>query len=268
MGIQSYLKKVSKATSDIKDAINDMGGNCDECASITTLASAVRAIPTTGTGTGDSLFTVLAFKQSTSKPSTPTGGSWNSSADSITYPSGWTDGAGLTKNVWLSYKIYKADGTVYKNWVEPIIVNGLLDGDDPIDLTDLATKTWVAAQLEKITTGTIDLSSYATKSYVDSAISKITTGGGNGVTSVNSITGAVTLAADSDGSITISKSGNTLSFKANGGSGTGKDGDTYRTFNIYINTDSNVDAPEIPADSSRIPYWDTTNNTLENCPAG
>ena len=234
MGIQSYLKRVSKATSDIKEAINDMGGTCDACASITTLASAVRAIPTTGSD-GTSLFTVLAFKQSTTKPSTPSGGSWSNSSDSITYPSGWSDGAGLTKNVWLSYKIYKADGSIYKNWVEPIIINGLLDGDDPIDLTDLATKTWVMSQLNA-----------------------------SGVVSLNGLTGAINLVAGSD-NVTINSSGKNISIAVSGGSGgEGDDGDTYMPVAIYILTDSKTNKPATPSGGT----YNFTSNSLENVPSG
>lgn len=42
----------------------------------------------------------------------------------------------------MSYIVFKGDGSVYKNWVSPILVNGIInDGGDPIDLTDLATRT-------------------------------------------------------------------------------------------------------------------------------
>lgn len=86
MGIQNYLKRVSKATKDIKSAIEEKGVSVAQCDGFETLANKVRAIQT-GTGSdGSSLFTVLAFKSSQTKPATPTGGSFTTSA--ISYPSG------------------------------------------------------------------------------------------------------------------------------------------------------------------------------------
>lgn len=214
MGIQNYLKRVSKATKDIKSAIEEKGVSVAQCDGFETLANKVRAIQT-GTGSdGSSLFTVLAFKSSQTKPATPTGGSFTTSA--ISYPSGWSDGSGLSKYVWMSYIVFKGDGSVYKNWVSPILVNGIInDGGDPIDLTDLATRTWVTDQIKNaIKNGIIDLSTYATKSYVDQKISEIPGGGGNFVESINGATGAITFAGSG-----VSKSGNTFTF--NGGSGSG-----------------------------------------------
>ena len=214
MGIQNYLKRVSRATKDIKSAIEEKGVSVAQCDGFETLANKVRAIQT-GTGSdGSSLFTVLAFKSSQTKPATPTGGSFTASA--ISYPSGWSDGAGLSKYIWMSYIVFKGDGSVYKDWVSPILVNGIInDGGDPIDLTDLATRTWVTDQIRNaIKNGTLDLSTYATKSYVDQKISEIPGGGGNFVESINGATGAITFAGSG-----VSKSGNTFTF--NGGSGSG-----------------------------------------------
>ena len=117
----------------------------------------------------------------------------------------------------MSYIVFKGDGSVYKNWVSPILVNGIInDGGDPIDLTDLATRTWVTDQIKNaIKNGVIDLSAYATKSYVDQKISEIPGGGGNFVESINGATGAITFAGSG-----VSKSGNTFTFNSGSGSGT------------------------------------------------
>ena len=215
MGIQNYLKRVSKATKDIKSAIEEKGVSVAQCDGFETLANKVRAIQTGTSSDGSSLFTVLAFKSSQTKPATPTGGSFTTSA--ISYPSGWSDGSGLSKYVWMSYIVFKGDGSVYKNWVSPILVNGIInDGGDPIDLTDLATRTWVTDQIKNaIKNGVIDLSAYATKSYVDQKISEIPGGGGNFVESINGATGAITFAGSG-----VSKSGNTFTFNSGSGSGT------------------------------------------------
>lgn len=386
MGIQNYLKRVSKATKDIKSAIEEKGVSVAQCDGFETLADKVRAIQTGSSSDGSSLFTVLAFKSSQTRPSTPSGGSFT--ASSISYPSGWSDGAGLSKYVWMSYIVFKGDGSVYKNWVSPILVNGVItDSGDPIDLTDVATRTWVVEQLqnlkseitEEVTNNVtnnikqeilneIDLSSYATKSYVDQKISELPGGsagsyvksingstgeitftgsgvsksgntftfnagsgsgtttsingetgeitftgdgvskngktftfvGGSsssdavkksyvdsqdastlksakdyadglvkeaGVTSINSIKGIVTLKGSDSVTITRGSDGQSLEFSATGGEG-GGDGDIIRSFNIYKNTDSRTDIPEIPAIIGSEPYWDYTSGDLKNCPSG
>lgn len=255
MGIQNYLKRVSKATKDIKSAIEEKGVSVAQCDGFETLADKVRAIQTGTSSDGSSLFTVLAFKSSQTKPETPTGGSFTASA--ISYPSGWSDGGGLSKYIWMSYIVFKGDGSVYKNWVSPILVNGAInDSGNPIDLTDLATKTWVVEKIKSsIKDGTIDLSAYATKEYVDSKISTSV----SGVSSVNDITGAVTLKGSS--SVSITKSGNELTFAATGA----KDGDTYRSFTLYTTSASNTVAPEI---SSAETTWDEGTDDLINLPTG
>lgn len=275
MGIQNYLKRVSKATKDIKSAIEEKGVSVAQCDGFETLANKVRAIQT-GTGLdGSSLFTVLAFKSSQTKPATPTGGSFTASA--ISYPSGWSDGAGLSKYVWMSYIVFKGDGSVYKNWVSPILVNGIInDGGDPIDLTDLATRTWVTDQIKNaIKNGTLDLSTYATKSYVDTQDASTLQSAKDyadglvtnaGVTSINSISGSVTLKGSDTVIISRGSDGQSLEFSAIGGTGGG--GDTIRSFNIYQNNDSREVIPDIPSVLGSEPYWDITSGDLNNCPTG
>lgn len=217
MGIQNYLKRVSKATKDIKSAIEEKGVSVAECDGIETLATAVRAIQTGSSSDGSVLFTVLAFTSSKTTPTTPSGGSFTESA--ITYPSGWSDGAGLTKCVWMSYIVFKSDGSVYKNWVSPILVNGVVDTDgSTIDLTDYATKVWVTEQIKNAGTGgTIDLSNYATKSYVDSKIAEISGVTTTYVKSINSTSGELTFTGSG-----VSQSGNTFTFSG-GSSGSDVD---------------------------------------------
>lgn len=275
MGIQNYLKRVSKATKDIKSAIEEKGVSVAQCDGFETLANKVRAIQT-GTGSdGSSLFTVLAFKSSQTKPATPTGGSFTASA--ISYPSGWSDGAGLSKYVWMSYIVFKGDGSVYKNWVSPILVNGIInDGGDPIDLTDLATRTWVTDQIKNaIKNGTLDLSTYATKSYVDTQDASTLQSAKDyadglvtnaGVTSINSISGSVTLKGSDTVIISRGSDGQSLEFSAIGGPGGGSD--TIRSFNIYQNNDSREVIPDIPSVLGSEPYWDITSGDLNNCPTG
>lgn len=275
MGIQNYLKRVSRATKDIKSAIEEKGVSVAQCDGFETLANKVRAIQTGTSSDGSSLFTVLAFKSSQTKPATPTGGSFTASA--ISYPSGWSDGAGLSKYVWMSYIVFKGDGSVYKDWVSPILVNGIInDGGEPIDLTDLATRTWVTDQIKNaIKNGTLDLSTYATKSYVDTQDASTLQSAKDyadglvtnaGVTSINSISGSVTLKGSDTVIISRGSDGQSLEFSAIGGTGGG--GDTIRSFNIYQNNDSREVIPDIPSVLGSEPYWDITSGDLNNCPTG
>ena len=258
MGIQNYLKRVSKATKDIKSAIEEKGVSVAQCDGFETLADKVRAIQTGSSSEGSSLFTVLAFTSSQTKPSTPTGGSFT--ASSISYPSGWSDGGGLSKYIWMSYIVFKGDGSVYKNWVSPILVNGAIDDSgDPIDLTDLATKTWVIEQIKNSIKpgGVIDLSNYATKNYVDSKITESTAG----VSSINGLTGAISLVKGND-NVTIEEEGKNIKISVNA---SGTEGDTFKEFILYTTSASDSIAPEIPdADTT----WDEDTDELTNLPTG
>ena len=90
----------------------------------------------------------------------------------------------------------------------------------------------------------------------------------SGVTSLNGLKGAVKIiGGTSNVAIGTSDSGD-ISISVSGGSGGGgDDGDTYRSFNIYQNTDSNEVAPEISSGTAG-PTWDTVNNKLLNVPSG
>lgn len=142
----------------------------------------------------------------------------------------------------MSYCIVRANGSIVKDWVTPI----KLSGGSSVDLTDYALKSWVIDQIA--TGGSIDLSKC--------------------VSSLNSMTGNVTLMGSESVSIERGSDGKSLIFTAKGGGGGGNDGDTVRSFNIYKNTDSNVDIPDIPSSSSRLPYWDYNSGELVNCPSG
>lgn len=299
MGITNFVNRVSKATEEIRQAIIRKGVIVSECDSLEVMPDRIDQIEQSG-GTGGAVYTVLAFISSASRPSTPTGGSLSDDL-TIKYPSGWSDGASLTTNIWVSYAEFTKTGMI-RNWNSPVKLSG--SSSESTDLTDYALKTWVLDQIKNaVKDGTIDLSNYATKNYVDQKISEVSggtagvqsingetgaitftgdgvtkngktftfTGGSsnNGVVSINSMKGVVTLKGDEDGSVIISRGtdGQSLIFKATGDGG-GRDGDTIRTFLIYKNTDSNTVKPEIPSIVGSEPYWDINNGTLGNCPSG
>lgn len=75
--------------------------------------------------------TVFAFKSSSTKPDTPTGGSWN--GQTITYPEGWSgDQDSLEGIIWSSNASFLEDGTIIRNWSEPIRITGA-DGKPGVD---------------------------------------------------------------------------------------------------------------------------------------
>lgn len=408
MGITNFINRVSNATQEIKEAITRKGVVVGECDSLEDMPDRIDEINTQG-GSGAAVYTFLAFTSSTSKPSTPTGGSLTEDL-TFTYPLGWSDGSSLSSDIWVTYADFTTDGIV-KSWHAPVKVSGG-SSTGSVDLTDYALKSWVLEQIKESINpgGIIDLSKYATKEYVDQKISELDPSGGTGiyvksingstgeikfqgdgvsqsgntftfaggsgsgtttsingetgaltftgsaltqsgktftfnsaavdpktgVTSVNDLKGDVTLAGSS--TVSISKSGNTLTFTTSGGSGDGvskdyvdeqdastlksakdyadglvkasgvtslnglkgavkiiggtsnvaigtsdsgdisisvsggsggggDDGDTYRSFNIYQNTDSNEVAPEISSGTAE-PTWDTVNNKLLNVPSG
>ena len=80
------LEEIRNTFNDIRDAINEMGGDLSYCDSPTTYAQSILNLRTSGEGSGKSLLFVPVFKSSETKPSRPT---TSMSADNPTnYPSG------------------------------------------------------------------------------------------------------------------------------------------------------------------------------------
>lgn len=78
--------------------------------------------------------TVFIFKISPTEPATPVGGYWNTEANIVVYPEGWTgtDFSSEGDIVWMSVGIFGADGNLKGEWSKPIRVTG----EDGIDGTD------------------------------------------------------------------------------------------------------------------------------------
>ena len=67
--------------------------------------------------------TVFAFKHSTERPATPTGGSWNVETNEITYPTGWSGSDALERPVWMSNATFDFNGIV-DDWSVPFQISG------------------------------------------------------------------------------------------------------------------------------------------------
>ena len=82
----------------------------------------------------ESTLTVFIFKISPTEPATPVGGCWNTEANIVVYPEGWTgtDFSSEGDIVWMSVGIFGADGNLKGEWSKPIRVTGE-DGTDGID---------------------------------------------------------------------------------------------------------------------------------------
>lgn len=215
MGITNFINRVSNATQEIKEAITRKGVVVGECDSLEDMPDRIDEINTQG-GSGSAVYTFLAFTSSTSKPSTPTGGSLTEDL-TFTYPLGWSDGSSLSSDIWVTYADFTTDGIV-KSWHAPVKVSGG-SSTGSVDLTDYALKSWVLEQIKESINpgGIIDLSKYATKEYVDQKISELDPSGGTGiyVKSINGSTGEIKFQGDG-----VSQSGNTFTFAGGSGSGT------------------------------------------------
>ena len=215
MGITNFIKRVSDATEEIKEAITRKGVVVSECDSLEDMPDRIDEINTQGGG-GTSVYTFLVFTSSKNTPSSPTGGSLSEDLQFI-YPSNWSDGSGLTSDIWVSYADFTTNGIV-GSWHTPVKMSGS-SSSSSVDLSDYALKSWVLEQIKESIKpgGVIDLSKYATKEYVDQKISEIDPSGGTGiyVKSINGSTGVITFNGDG-----VSQSGNTFTFNAGSGSGT------------------------------------------------
>lgn len=78
---------------------------------------------------------VVAYKSSKTQPATPTGGSWDASTNTVTYPNGWSADDELTPPVWMSTAIFNSKTGLEGTWSTPVRISAE-DGKDGIDGTD------------------------------------------------------------------------------------------------------------------------------------
>ena len=75
--------------------------------------------------------TVFAFKSSKTKPSKPTGGYWDVTTNTVSYPVGWSPGDDLERPVWMANATFDYKGIV-QDWTDPFEVSGS-DGENGIN---------------------------------------------------------------------------------------------------------------------------------------
>ena len=80
---------------------------------------------------------VLAYKDSNTKPSRPTGGSINMNTGVVTYPSGWVSTPDeFQQKIWMSQGIFNQYGLLVGEWSDPICLSGA-DGEPGKDGTTI-----------------------------------------------------------------------------------------------------------------------------------
>ena len=104
------VNNIKTIFDEIKQAIIDQGVEVADCDSPETYASKIRAI----SNNNAQIITINAFKSSETTPSTPTGGTYGTD---IVYPDGWSNGSGLTDNIWMSTGYITPNETV---WTPPV----------------------------------------------------------------------------------------------------------------------------------------------------
>lgn len=88
---------------------------------------------------GDTTRLVIAYKSTPtdSKPDTPTGGNWDYTTNTVTYPEGWSGSD--TNNLgylWMSNATFSSNGTIVVPWSDPVCFSGK-DGKDGVDGTNI-----------------------------------------------------------------------------------------------------------------------------------
>lgn len=118
----------------------------------------LRITPGVGSANITTAFVAIVYKESSTKPSTPTGGSYNFDTKALTAPSGWTKDALSGDNAWFSARVFYKNGTETA-WSEP-------QPAASADVTLTAANLEVIAQSIKLTSNELDI--IASKVNLDS----------------------------------------------------------------------------------------------------
>lgn len=109
----------------------------------------LRITPGVGSSNITTAFVAIAYKTSTEKPSTPTGGSYDFDTKVLTAPSGWQKDALSGDNAWFSARVFYKNGTI-TDWSEP-------QPAASADVTLTAANLEVIAQKIKLTSNELSI---------------------------------------------------------------------------------------------------------------
>lgn len=120
-------QKITQLVDDIKIAINNKGGNIEECTPLSDYANEIENLPVQTEEVYSGTF--IVFKESEVNPDSPEGGRWTGSE--FEYPEGWSPKQQLKRtssntstNTWMSYAIITKDSDEAITWSIPIKISG------------------------------------------------------------------------------------------------------------------------------------------------
>ena len=118
--LEDQITSIKDIFDKIKNAIKAKGVEVSDCDSPEVYADKIGDIELDA----GAALNIMAFKSNTGIPEKPVGGTWIWEENKIVYPTGWSNGSGLTGEVYMSQAIFRKDGKILQNWTDPIRITG------------------------------------------------------------------------------------------------------------------------------------------------
>lgn len=118
--LEDQITSIKDIFDRIKNAIKAKGVEVSDCDSPEVYADRIGDIELDA----GAALNVMAFKSNIGIPEKPVGGTWIWEENKIVYPTGWSNGSGLTGEVYMSQAIFRKDGKILQNWTDPIRITG------------------------------------------------------------------------------------------------------------------------------------------------
>lgn len=123
--LEDQITSIKDIFDKIKNAIKAKGVEVSDCDSPEVYADKIRDIEIRDIELdAGAALNIMAFKSNTGVPEKPVGGAWIWEENKIVYPTGWSNGSGLTGEVYMSQAIFRKDGSILQNWTDPIRITG------------------------------------------------------------------------------------------------------------------------------------------------
>ena len=110
--LEDQITSIKNIFDRIKHAIKEKGVEVSDCDSPEVYADKIGDIELDA----GAALNIMAFKSNTGIPEKPVGGTWIWEENKIVYPTGWSNGSGLTGEVYMSQAIFRKDGKILQNW--------------------------------------------------------------------------------------------------------------------------------------------------------
>lgn len=118
--LEDQITSIKDIFDKIKNAIKAKGVEVSDCDSPEIYADKIGDIELDA----GAALNVMAFKSNIGIPEKPVGGTWIWEENKIIYPTGWSNGSGLTGEIYMSQAIFRKDGKILQNWTDPIKITG------------------------------------------------------------------------------------------------------------------------------------------------